>query len=168
MLAWSEGPITDVRNQKSWLWRHCRRRKQFTDYSDHPRKSVTLNLNSNQQAPDATSFFPLVDAYRKQFGLEKDFPTASGRCGIAQDWARRLPMIDRGDIRQAIDRCSNIHFTAGRWLCIALYKADSLIAKIKEAAERSERLMYEQSHRDYLRSAIRIIVCLSWAVNHYR
>ena len=28
--------------------------------------------------------------------------------------------------------------------------------------------MYEQSHRDYLRSAICIIVCLSWAVNHYR
>ena len=27
--------------------------------------------------------------------------------------------------------------------------------------------MYEQSHRD-LRSAICIIVCLSWAVNHYR
>ena len=29
--------------------------------------------------------------------------------------------------------------------------------------------MYEQSHRDYLRSGyICIIVCLSWAVNHYR
>ena len=28
--------------------------------------------------------------------------------------------------------------------------------------------MYEQSHRDYLRFAICIIVCLSWAVNHYR
>ena len=28
--------------------------------------------------------------------------------------------------------------------------------------------MYEQSHRDYLRSAICIIVCPSWAVNHYR
>ena len=26
MLAWSEELITDVRNQKSWLWRHCRRR----------------------------------------------------------------------------------------------------------------------------------------------
>ena len=45
-----------------------------------------------------------------------------------------LPMIDRGDIRQAIDRCSNI------WLhCRALvggqfeHKADSLIAKFKEA-----------------------------------
>ena len=34
----------------------------------------------------------------------------SGRCGIAADWAERgaLPMIDRGDIRQAIDRCGNI------------------------------------------------------------
>ena len=28
--------------------------------------------------------------------------------------------------------------------------------------------MYEQSHRDYLRSGYRIIVRLSWAVNHYR
>ena len=28
--------------------------------------------------------------------------------------------------------------------------------------------MYEQSHRDYLRSAICINVRLSWAVNHYR
>ena len=27
------------------------------------------------------------------------------------------------------------------------------LSKFKEAAERSERLMYEQSHRDYLRSA---------------
>ena len=33
----------------------------FTDYSDHPpRKLVTLNPKLNQQAPDATSFFPLV------------------------------------------------------------------------------------------------------------
>ena len=29
------------------------------------------------------------------------------------------------------------------------YKADSLIAKLKKRAERSERLMYEQSHHDY-------------------
>ena len=28
--------------------------------------------------------------------------------------------------------------------------------------------MYEQSHRDYLRLAICIIVCPSWVVNHYR
>ena len=50
------------------------------------------------------------------------------------------------------------------------HKADSLIANSKKRAERGwERLMYEQSHRDYLRSCcLCIIVCLSWAVNHYR
>ena len=64
-----------------------------------------------------------------------------------------LPMIDRGDIRQAIDRCSNI------WASLpgAGYGrlATALTARLqnsKKRAERSERLMYEQSHRDYLRS----------------
>ena len=77
-------------------------------------------------------------------------------------------MIDRGDIRQAIDRCSNIWASLpGAGYGQFEHKADSLIAKFKRA-ERSERLMYEQSHRDYLALVICIIVCLSWAVNHYR
>ena len=64
-----------------------------------------------------------------------------------------LPMIDRGDIRQAIDRCSNIWASPpGAGYGQFEHKADSLIAKIQRRAERSERLMYEQSHRDYLRS----------------
>ena len=48
------------------------------------------------------------------------------------------------------------------------HKADSLIANSKKRAERSERLMYERVTRDYLTLVICIIVCLSWAVNHYR
>ena len=57
-----------------------------------------------------------------------------------------LPMIDRGDIRQAIDRCSNIWASLpGAGYGQFEHKADSLIAKFKERAERSERLMYEQS-----------------------
>ena len=73
--------------------------------------------------------------------------------------------VDRGDIRQAIDRCSNIWASLpGAGYGRFEHKADSLIAKFK--AE-SQRLMYEQSHRDYLHSGA-IIVCLSWAVNHYR
>ena len=44
-----------------------------------------------------------------------------------------LPMIDRGDIRQAIDRCSKYPgFTAGRWLWSVRAYADSLIAKFKD------------------------------------
>ena len=62
-------------------------------------------------------------------------------------------MIDRGDIRQAIDRCSNIWASLpGAGYGQFEHKADSLIAKFKKRAGRSERLMYEQSHRDYLRS----------------
>ena len=43
-------------------------------------------------------------------------------------------MIDRGDIRQAIDRLQQyLGFTAGRWLWLKFeHKADSLIAKFKE------------------------------------
>ena len=62
-----------------------------------------------------------------------------------------LPMIDRVDIRQAIDRCSNIWASLpGAGYGQFEHKADNLIANSKKRAERSERLMYEQSHRDYL------------------
>ena len=61
-------------------------------------------------------------------------------------------MIDRGDIRQAIDRCSNIWASLpGAGYGQFEHKADSLIAKLL-AYGTVERLMYEQSHRDYLRS----------------
>ena len=53
-----------------------------------------------------------------------------------------LPMIDRGDIRQAIDCCSNIWASLpGAGYGLPEHKADSLIAKLKKRAERSERLM---------------------------
>ena len=56
-----------------------------------------------------------------------------------------LPMIDRGDIRQAIDRCSNIWASLpGAGYGQFEHKADSLIAKFKEAGGTVERLMYEQ------------------------
>ena len=50
-----------------------------------------------------------MDAYRKQLGL-KDFSPKSQDAVALQQIKERgaLPMIDRGDIRQAIDRCSNI------------------------------------------------------------
>ena len=45
-----------------------------------------------------------------------------------------LPMIDRGDIRQAIDRCNNIWASLpGAGYGQFDIKADSLIAKFKEA-----------------------------------
>ena len=54
----------------------------------------------------------------KQLGL-KDFSPKSQDAVALQQIKERgaLPMIDRGDIRQAIDRYSNIWASlAGRWL----------------------------------------------------
>ena len=77
-------------------------------------------------------------------------------------------MIDRGDIRQAIDRCgSTPGFTAGRWLVVVRlqgWQPDS--QNSKKRAERSGSRC-QQSHCDYLRSGVCIIVCCR-AVNHYR
>ena len=125
----------------------------FTDYPDH-RKLVTLN-----------SKLKSTGAGRYQLLSRWWMPTASSlawktslrkvRDAVALQIMERgaLPMIDRGDIRQAIDRCSNIWASLpGAGYGQFEHKADSLIANSKKRAERSERLMYEQSHRDYLRS----------------
>ena len=133
---------------------------------------ANLSLNPKLKSTGAGRYQLLSrwwDAYRKQLGL-KDFSPKSQDAVALQQIKERgaLPMIDRGDIRQAIDRCSNIWASLpGAGYGQFEHKADSLIAKFKRA-ERSERLMYEQSHRDYLALVIYIIVCLSWAVNHYR
>ena len=77
-------------------------------------------------------------------------------------------MIDRGDIRQAIDRCSNIWASSAAGYGQFEHKADSLIAKFKEAGERIEIDVREQSSRLSPALVICIIVCLLRAVNHYR
>ena len=64
-----------------------------------------------------------------------------------------LPVIDRGDIRQAIDRCSNIWASLRALVMVSSnIRLTAWLQNSKKRAERSERLMYEQSHRDYLRS----------------
>ena len=85
----------------------------------------------------------------------KDFSPKSQDAVALQQIKERgaLPMIDRGDIRQAIDRCSNIWASLpGAGYGQFEHKAGKRCKNSKKRAERSERLMYEQSHRDYLRS----------------
>ena len=86
--------------------------------------------------PDATSLSPVGGCLPQAAWPERLLSEKSVDAVALQQIKERgaLPKIDRGDIRQAIDRCSNI------WLhCRALvmrqfeHKADSLIAKFKEA-----------------------------------
>ena len=59
MLAWSEELDNGRQKTRNHGYDVIVGGELFTDYSDHPRKTCTLTQNSNQQAPDATSFFPV-------------------------------------------------------------------------------------------------------------
>ena len=136
MLAWSEG--TDNGRQKPEIMvMTSLQAESYLLITPITSKLVTLNPNSNQQAPDATSFFPVGgDAYRKQLGLKDFSPKSQDAVALQQikESVALLPMIDRGDIRQAIDRCSNIWASLpGAGYGQFEHKADSLIAKFKEA-----------------------------------
>ena len=58
MLAWSEGTDNGRQKTRNHGYDVIVGGKLFTDYSDHPRNDVTLNPKLDQ-APDATSFFPV-------------------------------------------------------------------------------------------------------------
>ena len=86
MLAWSEGPITDVRKPEIMEQDVIVGGELFTGLPDHPRKLVTLNsktqINRRRTLPASSRWW---DAYRKQLGLKDFSPEKSGRCGIAAD-----------------------------------------------------------------------------------
>ena len=116
------------------IWWHGQK-ERFTDYSDHPRKLVTLNSKLKSTAAGRYQLLSRWwDAYRKQLGL-KDFSPKSQDAVALQQIKERgaLPMIDRGDIRQAIDRCSNIWASLpGAGYGQYEHKIGDLIARFKE------------------------------------
>ena len=85
MLAWSEG--TDNGRQKTRNHGYdVIVSELFASYSDHPRKLVTLNPKlKSQQAPDATSFFPVGGMPTASSLAWRLLSEKSGRCGIAAD-----------------------------------------------------------------------------------
>ena len=117
MLAWSEELITDVRKPEIMVMTSTGG-ELFTDYSDHPRKLVTLNLKLKSTGAGRYQLLSRWwDAYRQAAWPERLLSESQDAVALQQIKERgALPMIDRGDIRQAIDRCSNIWPTAGRWL----------------------------------------------------
>ena len=105
MLAWSGELITDVRKPEIMVMTSLPT-KLFPGTPMHPRKLVTgLKLKSNRRRTLPASF-PLVGclpatAWPEELQNSDAVARWSGERGA-------LPMIDRVDIRQAIDRCSNI------------------------------------------------------------
>ena len=59
MLAWSEGTDNGRQKTRNHGYDVIVGGELFTDYPITLANLLTLNPNSNQQAPDATSFFPV-------------------------------------------------------------------------------------------------------------
>ena len=133
--------ITDVRKPESHGY-DVIADELFTSYSDHPRKLVTLNPKLKSTGAGRYQLLPVGGiTYRKQLGLKTSLRKV--RTVALQQIKERgaLPMIDRGDIRQAIDRCSNIWASLRALVMVSsnAHKADSLIAKFKEAERNGQR-----------------------------
>lgn len=136
MLAWSEGTDKPGQPTKNHGYDVIVGGALFSDYSDHPRKLVTLKPKLKSTAAGRYQLLSRWwDAYRKQLGLKDFSPASQDAVALQQIKERRaLELIDAGDIRQAIDRCSNIWASLpGAGYGQFEHKADNLIAKFKEA-----------------------------------
>ena len=118
MLAWSEGTDNGRQKTRNHGYDVIVGGETVTDYSDHPRKLITLSQKLNQQAPDATSFFPVGGMPTASNISERLLSEKSGRCALQQIKERgALPMIDRVVISVRQSTVTAISgFTAGRWL----------------------------------------------------
>ena len=152
MLAWSEGTDNGRQKTRNHGYDVIVGGELFTDYSDHPRKLVTLNPKLKSTGAGRYQLLSRWwDAYRKQLGL-KDFSPKS------QDAVALQQIKERGAYRVIVvisvrqSTVTYLGFTARAGYGQFEHKADSLIAKFKEAGGTVRDLMYEQSHRDYLRS----------------
>ena len=102
MLAWSEGIDNGRQKTRNHGYDVIVGGELFTDYSDHPRKLVTLNPKLKSTGAGRYQLLSCWwDAYRKQLG-PKDFfrkVRTLWHCSRLRSVALSLA-IDRGDIRQ--------------------------------------------------------------------
>ena len=145
--------ITDVRKPKSWLWRHCRRAYLLITpitLANLSRQTKT-QINRRRTLPAS---FPLVGCLPQTAWPERLLSKSQDAVALQQIKERgALPMIDRGDIRQAIDRCNNIW----KLHCGALNMVSSSSqgwqpdCKIQKKANGTvKKIDVNASHRDYL------------------
>lgn len=105
MLAWSEGTDNGRQKTRNHGYDVIVGGELFTDYSDHPRKLVTLNPKLKSTAAGRYQLLSRWwDAYRKQLGL-KDFSPKS------QDAVALQQIKERGAFKYAAYKVLDDYFT---------------------------------------------------------
>ena len=154
MLAWSEGTDGRWKTRNPWLWRHCRRRALYLLIT--PITLTTCHAKPKLKSTGAGRYQLLSrwwDAYRKQLGLKDFSPKSQDAVALQriEDVALYLWLIVVISVRQ-----STVAAISGSY-CRALVMVSSSIRltawlQNSKAGGTGQRLMYEQSHRDYLHS----------------
>ena len=109
MLAWSEGTDNGRQKTRNHGYDVIVGGELFTDYLDHPRKLVTLNPKLKSTGAGRYQLSPVGGMLTASSLPERLLPKSQDAVALQQIKERgALPKDDRGDIRQAIDRCSNI------------------------------------------------------------
>ena len=171
MLAWSEGTDNGAsENQKSWCWRHCRRRAIYWLLDHLPRKLVTSLKTQINRRRTLPASFPLVGCLYHRQRPERLLSEKSGRCGITarlrsvalyHDWSWWYPSGNR-PLQQYLG------FTAGLVMVSSSIRLTAWLQKFKEAGGTVRDWCMSRVAAIISALVITIIVCLSWAVNHYR
>ena len=136
MLAWSEGTDNGRQKTRNHGYDVIVGGELFTRLLRSPSQTChakpKTQINRRRTLPAS---FPLVGCLPQAAWPERLLSESQDAVALQQIKERgALPMIDRGDIRQAIDRCSNIWASLpGAGYGQFEHKADSLIAKFKEA-----------------------------------
>ncbi|MEX5411263.1 lysozyme [Atlantibacter subterranea] len=137
MLAWSEGTDKPGQPTRNRGYDVIVGGTLFNNYADHPRKMIDLpRLRIKSTAAGRYQLLARYwDAYRKQLGLKDFSPASQDAVALQQIKERRaLELIDSGNIRQAIDRCSNIWASLpGAGYGQYEHKVEDLLKKFREA-----------------------------------
>jgi lysozyme len=137
MLAWSEGTDKPGQPTRNRGYDVIIGGTLFNNYADHPRKLIDLpKLRIKSTAAGRYQLLARYwDAYRKQLGLKDFSPASQDAVALQQIKERRaLELIDSGNIRQAIDRCSNIWASLpGAGYGQYEQKIEDLLKKFREA-----------------------------------
>ena len=137
MLAWSEGTDNGRQKTRNHGYDVIVGGELFTDYSDHPRKLVTLNPKLKSTGAGRYQLLSRWwDAYRKQLGLKDFSPKSQDAVALQQIGDAALTYgFNHGGYpsgKSTVAAISGLHCRA-LVMVSSEHKADSLIAKFKEA-----------------------------------
>ena len=163
---------TDVRNQKSWLWRHCSRRAilLITLITANLSRETKTQINRRRTLPASFSrwWMPTASSLPERL--------LSSASGCWWRWCKNrlrsvgayLWLIVVISVRHRLQQY--LGFTAGQWLWPfgACYWQAWLQNSKKRAGTGQRDWCMSRVTAIILALLSGIIVCLSWAVNHYR